>query len=69
MNYATHYQVYKVVDGKKVLLKTVTSDTTSLMDKNLNSATEYTYYIRAARVHSKTLKLYSSQTGIMIKTK
>ncbi len=69
VKYATHYQVYKVVNGKKVIVKLLTSDTTSFTDKNLNSATEYTYYIRAARVHSKTLKLYSSQTVMKIKTK
>lgn len=67
--YATHYQVYRLVGGKRVLLKTVTANTTSFMDKNLKSATEYTYYVRAARVHSKTLKLFSNQVSIKVKTK
>lgn len=69
VKYATHYQVYRLVNGKKQLVKTVTADTTSLIDKNLKAGTEYTYYIRAARVHTKSLVLYSSQTSVRVKTK
>lgn len=69
VKYATHYQVYRLVNGKKQLVKTVTADTTSLIDKNLKAGTEYTYYIRAARVHTKSLVLYSSQTAVKVKTK
>lgn len=67
--YATHYQVYRLSGGKKVLVKTVTADTTSYTDKNLKSATEYTYYVRAARVHSQSLNLFSNQVSVKVKTK
>ena len=68
VDYATHYQIYRIVNGKKVLLKTVTSSVTSYTEKNLKSDVTYTYYVRAARKHSSALNLFSSETAIKQKT-
>lgn len=68
VEYATHYQIFKVVNGKNVLLKTLTADSDSYTEKNLKSGTSYTYIVRAARNHSKTLKLYSSNVTVKLKT-
>lgn len=68
VSYATHYQVYRVVDGKKVLIKTLTSDKLTYTDKSLESGKTYTYYVRAVRKHSADLKLYSSNTTVKVKT-
>lgn len=67
--HATRYTVYKLVSGKKVLIKTVASDVTSYTDKGLKANTKYTYYVRAERVHSKNLNVYSSYVSANIKTK
>lgn len=66
--YATHYQIFRAVDGKSVHIKTVTADKLSYTDKNLKSNTRYTYYVRAARAHSESLNLYSSNTEVRIRT-
>lgn len=68
VSYATHYQIFKVVDGKTVLLKTVTADKLTYTDNSLSSGKNYTYYVRAGRNHSKSLKLYSSNTTVKVKT-
>ncbi len=67
VKYATHYQVFRVIDGKAVLLKTLTADADSYTDKNLKSGVTYTYYVRAGRAHSKDLKLYSSAVTVKAK--
>ena len=67
VEHATHYQVFRIIDGKSVLLKTLTSASESYTDKNLKSGVTYTYYVRAGRVHSQSLKLYSSQTVVKAK--
>ena len=69
VQYATHYQVFRVTDGKAVLLKTLTADSDSYTDKNLKSGTTYTYYVRSARNHSKQLNLYSSNVTVNVKVK
>ena len=63
---ATHYQVFKVVDGKTVLLKTLTADKLSYTDKNLEAGKTYTYYVRSARNHSKDVKLYSDRVEVRL---
>ena len=68
VNFATHYQIFRVVDGKAVLLKTVTADNLTYTDKSLDSGKTYTYYVRAGRNHSSALKLYSSYTTVKVKT-
>ncbi len=67
VDYATHYQIYRIIDGKTVLLKTVTSDKTAYTDKNLKKGVTYTYYVRAVRNHSSSLKLYSNKTMVKVK--
>lgn len=68
VNLATHYQVFKVVNGKKVLVKTVTSATTSFIEQNLKNNQTYTYYVRAVRLHRAGLYLFSSEVPITVKT-
>ena len=68
VKYATNYQVFKLVDGKKVLLKTLTEDQLTYTDKSLESGTTYTYYVRALRKHTADLTLYSSVTKVKVKT-
>ncbi len=68
VSYATHYQIFKEVNGKKVLLKTVTADKLTYTDSSLGSGKTYTYYVRAARKHSSSLILYSSDTTVKVKT-
>lgn len=67
--YATRYSVYRLEGSKKVLAGTVGAKETSFTDKNLKTNTEYTYYIRAERVHSKSLTVYSSFASAKVKTK
>ncbi len=69
VEHATHYQVFRVIDGKAVLLKTLTADSSSYTDKNLKSGVTYTYHVRAGRAHSKTLKLYSSAVTLKAKVR
>lgn len=64
VKYATHYQIYRIVDGKPVHLDTVSASTLYYTDKNLKKGQTYTYYVRAARKHSATLNLFSGLTGI-----
>lgn len=68
VSYATHYQIFRVVDGKKILIKTLTADKLTYTDKSLGSGKTYTYYVRAVRKHSADLKLYSSNTTVKVKT-
>ncbi len=65
---ATHYEVYRLQNGKYVKLATVKAGTNSYLDSGLKSGTSYTYAVRALRVHSSTLKLYSSNTVVKAKT-
>lgn len=69
VGFATEYNIYRLVDGKKKLIKTVSANTTSYKDTGLKSGKSYTYYIRATRRHSKTLNVYSDVVSIKVKTK
>lgn len=65
---ATHYQVYRLEKGKYVKLATFTADNKSFTDTKLKGKTAYTYVVRAARVHSSTLNLYSSNVTVKATT-
>lgn len=67
VEYATHYQIIKVVGGKQELLKTVTADTNSFTEKNLKAGQTHNYIVRAARYVNKNLKLYSSNVTVKAK--
>ncbi len=68
VKYATGYQIYREINGERVLLATVASDKLTYTDKSLESKKTYTYHIRAVRNHSEKLKLYSSYTKVKVKT-
>lgn len=69
VKYATHYQLCRVVNGRSVLIKTLPADVNYYTDANLRSGTDYTYFVRAVRVHNTSLNLYSSYLCIKTKTK
>ena len=64
---ATHYQVFRLKDGKKVLVKNLSADSLSYTQKGLEADRSYTYYIRAVHKTEYGQLAYSDYVPVKVR--